>query len=99
MEEPSCETCPYWDLRDPLVETTEENRHLPLKELIRHAIHVDGKGVRGECRRYPRARVPAGEVDRGEWPRTWDFDYCGEHPKFPAWIEFMRQERTKGDPK
>ena len=53
---------------------------------------------KGMCRRrspQPNVSNPERDVGRmvAEWPDVSDYDWCGEHPDFPAWIESQRKPR------
>lgn len=49
----------------------------------------------GECR---IGRPIIGEVDDkpfGVWPPTYEFEFCGEHPDFPAYIASLKVAEIK----
>ncbi len=82
MERPTCGTCPYWESEG-------------------QSADIDDSDV-GYCHRFPVTPASLIRVEgtenysvRCQEPQTYDFDWCGEHPDFPAWIEHRRQETAK----
>lgn len=85
MERPTCQTCPYWDAFGTF------NSVLQIANDC------------GECHRFP-AVLPTPDCiawDKenndsnfafdGVWPNTYDHNWCGEHPDFPAYIRSLKQ--------
>ncbi len=82
--QPTCRTCPYWDVSDPLINDQEGDDDLTVVEMIADK----DRTIDGECRRYPRqANAKDGTAFGAHyWPRVSDHDWCGEHPDFPVWL-------------
>jgi hypothetical protein len=72
IERPTCETCAFWEWL--------QTRPVP---------DPDDYEV-GECRRRPptasRPSKLAGGKAMATWRRTFEDDWCGEHPDFPAYL-------------
>lgn len=54
----------------------------------------------GECRHTPPDLVQADAWDdylNCKWPRTYVFNWCGEHPDFPAYIAATRKRQPTAD--
>ena len=86
-ERPTCGTCPYWDSDDPMFDVEEGFEFSP--QFTIQEARDRGITVLCPCRRYP----PQVDSDSDRtWPITWDFDWCGSHPDFPAWLA----ERKEG---
>jgi hypothetical protein len=91
MERPTCKTCPYWLLLDEECWEITVAKH--------EELYPDADTI-GDCQRFPGP--PIIEVhqstDGGHGSQTmiqllvpkkvekFDFDWCGEHPDFPAYI-------------
>jgi hypothetical protein len=98
MERPKCGTCPYWELLDD--NSLDE---VSLSEY--KALWGENKECIGECRRFPRSN-DFQYAARNEWGKlqhsgetshvmsngthTCDFDWCGEHPDFPAYLASLK---------
>jgi hypothetical protein len=82
VERPTCKTCPYFH-------PDERGRKAALSD--------------GQCRR----RIPAfaacdsqykdmTEICWDEWAGTWpgvdEYDWCGEHADFPAWLRHRQMQ-------
>lgn len=91
MDQPYCETCAYWDLSDVRMDTLEGEEDIPVDQLIRKALEASDRVIEGECRRYPRMTPGRHENEStAEWPRTAHYDWCGEHPDFPEYLESLK---------
>jgi hypothetical protein len=74
-ERPTCKTCPYW--YNPMDHDAGATEH-----------------DEGECHRRPPAVHVFAFQTQEDWrvrretdyPSAADFDWCGEHPDFPAWL-------------
>lgn len=92
-ERPSCRTCPYWDVDNPHFDMLDGEGKLTYPELWRRALE-DGRPIDGQCRRFPRHAAP--DDDRHfavhDWPATTDYDWCGEHPDFPAYLAALKAQ-------
>lgn len=98
MEKPTCRTCPYWDKADCWVDNAIQHDDEPNAEFIARAI--DEGLVRCECHRFPPAILSRQQRDEqtcsSDYPVTIDFEWCGEHPDFPAYIESLKTSVHSG---
>jgi hypothetical protein len=91
-ERPTCKTCPYWAFFDP--STCE------VVEDIETASGDDLEDNEGQCRRCPPARLVYNGFRNGgrsvlrtnEFPEVFHYDWCGEHPDFPAYLAALRAD-------
>lgn len=87
MERPRCKTCPYWDIYDaPYPKNT-------------HGEDI----IDGDCHRRPPPPVAATAIPDTDgyewyWPPTSSYDFCGEHPDFPAYITSLRESAQSTTP-
>ncbi len=101
MERPVCGTCVYWDWEEHVEEDgrDEEGNVIPVPD--------DKKGDYARCHRRSPGAVP--EIigsplmnasisdiveDETVWPLTNCYDWCGEHPGFPAYIASLKTQNT-----
>lgn len=82
MDKPTCATCPYFvrDEHDPRSGLGTCHRHAPRPRSGFYQWNEDGS----DC-----------EETYGYFASIAFFDWCGEHPDFPKWIE----EQRAADPK
>lgn len=69
MSETTCETCRWWDRRDPS-HTYADCRRLP----PRNTLSVSGREIGGG-----RVQVTLDTHANASWPNTAANDWCGEH--------------------
>ena len=86
MDKPTCRTCPFWDLTDAHFDLWDDDPP-GVAPALQRALSTE-RTVEGECRRFPRSWQGKGVRDEQTtaWPFTADYDWCGEHPDFPAWL-------------
>lgn len=111
MDRPYCDTCPYWHIgqaehdipRNPETRISDDE----WREYVRTRRRPPGGvldreclAVYAECRRFPPTLTRKAEDDYevGDWRRTADFDWCGEHPDFPAYLESRRRGESTSAP-
>lgn len=100
MIRPTCQTCPFWDVvmfPNNGDETYPQEWQDINPEDITAESDVSWRGETefGECRRRP----PEGDEIEGtsEFPVTGYYQWCGEHPDFPAYAaEFARERAAQG---
>ena len=68
MANPTCETCLYWRLPEPLPEQFNQGP----------ALDGDDFPIRNECRRHSPVVHPEANPD-AVWPLTAANDWCGDH--------------------
>jgi hypothetical protein len=51
-----------------------------------------GYGIDGTCRRWPPTVIYAMTKEKTVWPRTANYDYCGEHKPTPAPAQARRKD-------
>lgn len=79
-QRPTCETCVYWErLDDEIGKCRKLSPRYTSAALGRWCDDTrDDKGMRHDH-------------NCTAWPVTFDCDWCGSHPDFPAWIEHNRR--------
>ena len=78
MDKPTCETCPYFVRdSDPATGFGTCHRHAPQPR----SGFFQWNDNESDC-----------EETYGYFASIAFFDFCGEHPDFPAWIESQRKE-------
>jgi hypothetical protein len=76
MERPTCKTCPYW--------SEEEQEEGLCRRAAPSPIHIGMYSDRIDA--FPEHIKPFEQC----WPSTYAFDFCGEHPDFPAFLAATR---------
>ena len=81
MERPTCRTCPYFDGAEEDGQCHRNPPQLPPTEKL--------------ARDLDDARNYDGGMWQGVWPYVSPSDWCGEHPRFDAYLESERKRGTE----
>jgi hypothetical protein len=89
MKRPECSTCPYWawQLETDNEEGPKEKQNIDYASCKRNAPST-------YMMRHNPQYLEIVNDSSPVWPRTVSWDYCGEHPDFPAYVESITRKST-----